>query len=199
VTVLFVDIRGYATFAEGKRPETIFSMINQYTETVSAIVREQGGNIVEFNGDGMMTVFGAPEPLPEKEQSAVVAARQIVAGVARLSVEGEPGALSAGVGIATGPAFVGSIRSVDRLIWSAIGNTTNLASRLQSLTRELEAAIVIDSRTYRGARPSCAGFELHARRAIRGRKEPEDIYVLPLYRATASQELPGQDFRRPSP
>ena len=111
---------------EGLEAADVFATLNEHTERVSRIVQQSCGTIVEFNGDGLMPVFGAPDPLARKEQQAVEAARRIV--------DSMPPTLAVGVGVATGEAFVGSIRSTDRLIWSAVGSTTNLASRLQSLT-----------------------------------------------------------------
>jgi class 3 adenylate cyclase len=172
VTVLFVDIRGYTTLAEGLDPEEVFATLNEHTERVSTIARENGGTVVEFNGDGMLVVFGAPEPLPRKELCAVEAARRIV--------DSMPPALAVGVGIATGNVFVGSIRAADRLIWTAVGSTTNLASRLQSLTRELGAAIAIDDTTHERAGYVCADFTRHAGMAIRGRTGRCDVYALAL-------------------
>lgn len=183
VSVLFVDIRGYTTYSEGRTAAEIFSLVNRYTETVSRVVRQHSGTIVEFNGDGMMAVFGAPESLAEKERAAVEAGRAIVVAVRSLALgqtkpESQP--LEVGVGIATGQAFVGNIHAVDRLIWTAIGNTTNLAARLQGLTRDLGGAIVIDTTTWRAARNAAADFERHEHTPIRGRRQPEDVYVLPL-------------------
>jgi class 3 adenylate cyclase len=183
VSVLFVDIRGYTALSQERRAEDIFSTVNRYTEAVSRLVREHGGSVVEFNGDGMMAVFGAPEELPGKEEAALRAALAIVAAVGEIRPEGGPApssALSVGVGIATGPAFVGNIRAVDRLIWSAIGNTTNLAARLQSLTRELEASIVVDSATAARAGSALDGFVTRAAVAVRGRSDPVDLFARPL-------------------
>jgi class 3 adenylate cyclase len=118
VSILFVDIRGYTSFAERRRADEIFSTLNAHTEAVSKTVMSRGGSVVEFNGDGMMAVFGAPRPLEQKERAAIEAARELV--------DAMRGELSVGVGIATGPAYVGSIRAADRWIWSAVGNTTNL-------------------------------------------------------------------------
>jgi class 3 adenylate cyclase len=75
---------------------------------------------------------------------------------------------------------VGNIQAVDRTIWTAIGNTTNLAARLQSLTRELDAALVIDASTWRALRGPTVGLTLRPQTPIRGRGEPEDVYLLPL-------------------
>ena len=183
VTVLFVDIRGYTGFAESRKAEEIFSTVNRYTETVSQIVQKHGGSVVEFNGDGMMTVFGAPRELAHKERAAVEAGREIVEAVGAMTVEDPQGGLtklSVGVGIATGEAFVGNIQAVDRMIWSAIGNTTNLAARLQSLTRDLDAALVIDRATWEGAQPAAAGLEKRSDVPIRGRRETQDLYVLAM-------------------
>jgi hypothetical protein len=91
VSVLFVDIRGYTSFAESRRAEEIFSTVNRYTETVSQIVEKHAGSVVEFNGDGMMAVFGAPRELAHKERAAVEAGREIVEAVGALSVEDTSG------------------------------------------------------------------------------------------------------------
>ncbi len=88
--------------------------------------------------------------------------------------------LSVGVGIATGEAFVGNIQAVDRLIWSAIGNTTNLAARLQGLTRELNASLVIDRGTWERAENAATEFEKRSDVPIRGRREAQDVYMLPM-------------------
>jgi adenylate cyclase len=84
------------------------------------------------------------------------------------------------VGIASGPAFVGNIQSVDRAIWTVIGNTVNLAARLQGLTRELRASIAIDDATFRRTMPTCADFVRHPGLTIRGRSAPETVHALPL-------------------
>ncbi len=183
VTVLFVDIRGYTAISQGLAPDEIFSTVNRYTETVSRVVRAHGGSVVEFNGDGMMVVFGAPEDLPQKERAAVEAGREIVTRVAELepaTKAADPEKLSCGVGIATGTAFVGNIRAVDRYIWTAIGNTTNLAARLEALTRDVDASMVIDATTFAAAGDAAFGLSKKAGVEIRGRDEPQDIYLLPL-------------------
>jgi class 3 adenylate cyclase len=190
VTVLFVDLRGYTSFSESRPAEEIFSTVNRYTETVSQIVQKHTGSVVEFNGDGMMAVFGAPRELVHKERAAVEAGREIVEAVGSMPVDDAHGGqtkLSVGVGIATGEAFVGNIQAVDRMIWSAIGNTTNLAARLQSLTRELDASLVTDGGTWERARHAAADFEKRPDVPIRGRRETQDVYVLPMQRIRSGQ------------
>jgi class 3 adenylate cyclase len=179
VSVLFVDIRGYTSFSDGREATDIFSTVNRYTETVSTIVNRRGGVVVEFNGDGMMAVFGAPRPLEHKEAAAVLAARDLVAAVPAIQLAQAPSApLSVGVGVATGIAYVGNIEAADRTIWSAIGSTTNLAARLQSLTREMNAGVLIDATTHARAGADASGFVEHANVAIRGRKNAETLFAL---------------------
>ena len=111
------------------------------------------------------------------------AGREIFEVVASMPVEDAQGGqthLSVGVGIATGDAFVGDIQAVDRRIWTAIGNTTNLAARLQSLTRDYDAALVIDNRTRERAQRAAEDFEKRPDMPIRGRRETQDLYVLPM-------------------
>jgi class 3 adenylate cyclase len=188
VSVLFADLRGYTSLAEARSAEEIFGVVNRYTETVTRAVTRHGGTVVEFNGDGMMAVFGAPEPLPDKERRALAAARQIVTDVSTLMgaalAPGE-GGLAVGVGLATGSAYVGAIRSVDRNIWSAIGNTTNLAARLQAMTRDLGAPIVIDRATHDAARDEARDFEPRPETTIRGLQAPRDVFVLTRRQAAA--------------
>jgi adenylate cyclase len=192
VTVLFVDIRGYSSFAERRRVDAVFQVVNRYTETVTGIVTTAGGVVVEFNGDGMMAVFGALDPLPDKEAAAVLAAREIVAQMPALgSFAGQE--LQVGVGIATGRAYVGSIRGVDRHIWTALGKTTNLAARLQGLTRELAAWIVIDAATREACAARAGDFRAHERFPIRGQLQPEDLFALPRHPSAVHDSHQGRD------
>lgn len=183
VSVLFADLRDYAAYADRRRPREVFDVLSRYAKAFTRVVSQHGGHVVEFGGDGVMAVFGAPEEMPAKERSALEAARGICRIAPRLAEGGPPAGgsrLSAGVGIATGEAFVGGIRAGNRTFWSAVGSTTNLAARLQQLTRELECAVAVDVRTWRGAGSAGAGLECRQRVRIRGHSQPEDVYVLPL-------------------
>lgn len=192
VTVLFVDLRGFMNFSERQAPDAIFRAINEYTRAVSGIVREHGGAVTEFHGDGLMAVFGAPDSLQEKERAAVKAARIIVSRIPELPVRdgtGQPRLLQVGIGIASGAAYVGNVEAVDRSIWVALGNTTNLASRLESLTRDLDASIAVDDSTRLAAGSECAGFVRHIAQAVKGRSDPINVHALPLISAAEHQRL----------
>jgi len=179
VSVLFVDVRGYSSFAEPLAPDQIFEAVSAYTRAVSEVIREQRGTVVEFNGDGMMAVFGAPEALAGKEGAAVAAALEIRRRVRALRLGDAGRQLDVGIGVASGPAYVGSIQAVDRAIWSALGNTTNLAARLQALTREQNASIAIDEETFRAAGDAARGFASIGIVPIRGRR-PFEVFTLGL-------------------
>ena len=165
VSLMFADIRGYTPYADSHPAGEVFSLVSRYAETLSQIVQRHQGSVVELQGDGVLVAFGAPEPLADKEACAVRAALE----------RGEE--LAVGVGIATGPAFVGNIETVDRSVWAAIGVTTNMAGRLQELTRSLEVSIAIDEPTWKEAGASVRGFERHPAIRIRGRAEPHDVWT----------------------
>jgi len=183
---MFIDLRGYTSFAERLSPQQVFAFLNQYTQAVSRIVRQHGGFVVEFNGDGMMVVFGAPIPVREKEKAALMAGSEIERAVAELDPQLPARSSShrhrVGIGIATGPAFVGNIRAVDRYIWSAVGATTNRASRLEALTRELDVSIVVDRATCESA-GAVPGFVEYGSVGISGLSAPVDLFVHPQMQA----------------
>jgi class 3 adenylate cyclase len=180
VSLLFVDIRGYSHYSEGRSVSDVFSTVNKYTQIVSTIAARHGGSIVEFNGDGMMVLFGAPKPMISKELRAVEAALHIHERMAVLREHARSATLSVGIGIATGPACVGSVRAVDRWIWTALGETTNRASRLQTLTRNVRAEIIIDEATWRRSSPRNSLFVAHEQQSLRGLDRKQNVFIKPL-------------------
>jgi class 3 adenylate cyclase len=181
ISVLFVDMRGFTGFSEDQTPAQIFAMVSRFTECVSTIIQRHHGSVVAFGGDGIMAVFGAPNPLPQKERAAVEAGHAIVATIQSAAAGTVvTDTLSVGIGIATGTDFVGNLQVVNGEMWTVIGNTANLAARLQALTRRFDAAMVIDERTHAASAGATAAFETYPNIAIRGRRDRQDVYVLPL-------------------
>ena len=124
----------------------------------------------------------APQP------EAVEAGLELVERVGRMPIDVRDPTLGTpdlGVGIATGPAFVGPLRAVDRTLWGVLGDTTNLAARLQALAPELGATIAIDGATHRGAGELARAFVAHADTPIRGRHGRLDVHALPRSPARA--------------
>jgi adenylate cyclase len=189
VSILFVDVRNYASFAEERSAPEIFSFLSDYTRMVSGIVASRGGFLPEFSGDGLMAVFGAPTELRQMEAAAVAAGRDLERTMLALD-------LPVGLGIATGPAFVGCLPSADRLIWSVVGNAPILASRLQGLCRDLSASLVVDERTARAAGLGDE-FVRYEGVPIRGRARRETLYALRRAREQIARE-PAEALRAAS-
>jgi class 3 adenylate cyclase len=181
VSVLFVDLRSFTTYSERHGTDTVLAIVNRYTRTASSIINRHGGTVVEFLGDGLMAVFGAPAPLPAMSRAAVACACEIVTAVRELELGGVgDAAIAVGAGITTGTAFVGNVRAADRLIYTAIGDVVNLAARLEGLTRSLQAAVAIDAATYEAAGDTAADFQRHGPALVKGRDQAVEVYYLPL-------------------
>jgi adenylate cyclase len=137
VCVLFSDIRGYTTRSEGMSPEEIVGFLNRYFEDVVGLIHGHGGTVTSFMGDGIMAVFGAPNALENPCEAAFSAGRDILAQVARFNAQADPGAqpVEIGVGLHAGYAVVGHVGSSTRHDYTAIGDVTNVASRLEGATK----------------------------------------------------------------
>ena len=135
IAVLFVDIRGFTTMSEGMSPETVVAILNEYLTMTSECVRNNKGTLDKFVGDCTMAFWGAPLEMEDPIYHALLCAKDIIDGAAELSKSfmeryGVP--LNVGVGVNYGPAVVGDIGSVRRRDYTAIGDTVNTASRLES-------------------------------------------------------------------
>ncbi len=153
-TVLFSDIRSFTRITAGKPSAEVLEWLNDYFTAMAAIVRDEGGFLNKFIGDGLMAVFGVPVSQGEKEDAcrAVRAALRMIQEVERLNQlhagnEKRP-RLKIGVGIHTGMLTAGNVGSSDRLEYSVIGETVNLASRLESVTKEFKSEIVLSPQTH---------------------------------------------------
>jgi len=146
VCVMFSDIRGYTTRSESMTPEQIISFLNRYFERIVALVHQRGGSVMCFMGDGIMAVFGAPKPMEHPCREAFETARAMLGFVTELNreflAEGVA-AVEIGIGLNAGEAVVGHIGSSTRHDYSAIGDVTNVASRVEGLTKEAGYRIVV--------------------------------------------------------
>ena len=146
VCVMFSDIRGYTARSEGMTPEQIIGFLNRYFDRVVALIHGRGGSVVSFMGDGIMAVFGAPKPLDNPCREAFDAARAMLEFVTELNrqflAEGQA-PVDIGIGLNAGEAVIGHVGSSARHDYTAIGDVTNVASRLESLTKEAHYRIVV--------------------------------------------------------
>jgi len=149
-TVLFCDIRDFTALSEHMPPETTIDLLNTYYALMFEAVTSNGGIVSLIVGDGLMALFGAPEPMENSAQSAVSAAREMLAMIEMLNEEravmNEP-TLKVGFGIATGEVVAGYAGTDARATYTCIGNTVNLAARLEAHTKIAGEAILLDRET----------------------------------------------------
>jgi len=152
VTIVFTDIRGFTTIAETAASDQVVEWLNIYFNRMNAIVEKHRGHINKFLGDGIMAVFGAPASLGDavEARAAVACGLEMLAEVQKLNQEwqgtGRP-QIAIGVGIHTGDATCGVVGAERRLEYTIIGDTVNLASRLESTTKDYSIPILISDAT----------------------------------------------------
>lgn len=135
ITVLFADIRGFTSISENEKPEKVVGLLNRYFSVMSEIIFSHGGTLDKYIGDGLMAIFGAPTVGEEDALNAVKAAVTMQKRLTKLNDELRAegyGQISIGIGLHTGEATIGYIGSDKRSEYTAIGDTVNLASRLES-------------------------------------------------------------------
>jgi class 3 adenylate cyclase len=175
VSVLFADLQGFTTFSERAAPADVIAMLNAYwAVTVPVVVREHGGLIERFAGDAVMVVFNAAGDQPDHAWRAVDAAlgMQRAAEGAR---ENRPDWPRFRAGVNTGTAVVGNVGTEEQRSFAAIGDTVNVAARLQTIA---EPGQVVVSAATRAALPDDVALDGLGPRDVKGRDGPIDAFVV---------------------
>jgi adenylate cyclase len=178
ITVLFSDIRGFTTLSEKRSPEQIVSLLNRYFSLQVEIIFRHGGTLDKFIGDAIMAFWGAPQEDPQHAQHAVAAALEMEQALLRFKQElGEDGQdFDVGIGIHSGKAVVGFIGSDARMDYTAIGDTVNLSSRIEGLTKGV-ARILVSGDTVAQCR-GAFDFAPTGSYKVKGRVKEVELYTL---------------------
>ena len=178
VTVLFSDIRGFTAMSETMPAEHVSQILNEYFTEMEPIITKYNGIINKFIGDAVMAIFG--EPIQDKNHAlnAVKCGYEMLLKVKELqkkwAAEGKP-KIDIGIGINTGEVFVGNIGSVNRMEYTVIGDTVNLASRLESYNKIYKTKMLISSSTYEATKSILDVIKI-SNVEIRGKSHKMDIY-----------------------
>jgi adenylate cyclase len=182
-TVLFSDLRGFTSFAESLRPDWVIAVLNRYLEEMSDAIMDHGGTLVAYMGDGIMAVFGAPLEQDDHADRALAAATEMLRvrlpAFNRWMAEEDMGeAFDMGIGINSGPVMSGQVGSERRIEYTAIGDTTNTAARLEGMTKGSGHQIFVADATKQALRGDGSGLELVGEREVRGRTRAIVVWTL---------------------
>jgi len=177
VCILVLDIRNFTGFSEAAAPDDTVALLNRLWGFSVEIVNRHQGIVNKFLGDGFMAVFGAPVSIGNSCQSALNAAREILAEVERASDAGEMPLTRVGIGIHAGEALVGNIGSLERREYTVIGDVVNVAFRIEQLNKEFGSKLLISEQVQQ-ATGAAAPTELPASLQVRGRQTAVQVYKL---------------------
>jgi adenylate cyclase len=174
VTVLFADLQQFTTYSERRSPGELISMLNAYWAAAVPVLLEEGGTVERFAGDSVMAVWNVLGDQPDHAQRGLLAAARMVRASQKLADE-RPGWPRFRAGLATGPAAVGHVGTDEQRSFAAIGDTTNLAARLQALGRP--GQIVVAGSTA-SRLPDTSILSPAETRIVRGRQAPVETFLL---------------------
>ena len=176
VVVLFSDIRGFTSLSEKMRPEEIVSMLHAYFDRMSMVIKENRGMIDKFIGDAIMAIFGVPFEGEDDVHRALRAALEMRRELDRFNEE-TGYSIDNGIGLHYGEVVVGNIGASFRWDYTCIGDTVNTASRVESLTRKVNAGILVTEEVYRRGRDAFK-FEYVGDFHVKGKEEKISVYRL---------------------
>jgi adenylate cyclase len=175
VTIMFLDIRNFTKFCEKKTPEEVVDYLNNLFGHLISIINQNNGIINKFLGDGFMAVFGAPISDGKDVHNAVKSATEIIKKLEELNKQGIIPSTRIGIGLHSGQAVTGNVGSEERKEYTIIGDTVNLASRVEQLNKEYQSTLLITDSVYGVVKEEYRANELPPV-TVKGREEPVRIY-----------------------
>jgi adenylate cyclase len=180
LTVLFSDIRGFTTISENAPPEKIVEMLNIHFTIMADIILKHNGTIDKYIGDAIMAFWGAPVKTKDHAEQAVLAGKEMIEALeqvnATLRERGLDMEVKIGVGINTGIATIGEIGSEKKKNYTIVGDTVNLSSRLESITKEYKSPLIFSEYTYEKIKDKINCTQL-GNVKVKGREQPVNIYT----------------------
>lgn len=180
LTVLFSDIRGFTTMSENAPPEKIVEMLNIHFTIMADIILKHNGTIDKYIGDAIMAFWGAPVKTENHAEQAVLAGKEMIEALeqvnATLRERGLDMEVKIGVGINTGIATIGEIGSEKKKNYTIVGDTVNLSSRLESITKEYKSPLIFSEYTYEKIKDKIHCTQL-GNVKVKGREQPVHIYT----------------------
>ncbi len=179
VTILFCDLRGYTPFVERKDPKDVVRFLNAYFSEMERAIRQYNGIVLQYIGDEIEAVFGAPVLEPKHPDMAVMAAldmRRRLEGLNRERKEMGDEPIRHGIGIHTGTVLAGSVGSPERLVYAMVGDAVNLASRIQNLNKQFGTDILISHDTRKSLKIQEFDLVSLGETPIKGKTEKIEIY-----------------------
>lgn len=180
VAVMFCDIRDFTTITENLPPSEVVAFLSQYHQRMVDVIFEFGGTIDKFIGDAIMVTFGTPDPSDDDAERSVRAGMAMNAALADLNADREHLGLAEirhGIGIHFGPVIAGNIGTEDRLEYTVIGDTVNVASRIQDVCKAAGEALLISDAVKQRLPPDIQVRPWQEQR-VKGRKAPVQIYAI---------------------
>lgn len=180
VTVMFADLRDFTRLVEAIPPREVVKVINSYFEAMSAAISSHHGLVIQFIGDEIEAVFGAPVALDNHQQHAIDAALEMRTRLSRVNLElakqGYP-PLRHGIGLHTGKVVAANIGSSQRLSYALVGETVNIASRIQDLNKDFDTDILISDSVRKGL-ARCVDVKSLAPISVKGVREPLKLFSI---------------------
>ncbi|MFT5390732.1 MAG: adenylate cyclase [Gammaproteobacteria bacterium] len=180
ISVLFIDLRGSANLGQTRLPYDVLFILNQFFSQMSAALRDTAGHYAQFNGDGLMAIYGLEGEVRDGARDALRGAGEMLRRLADLNRHlgkelREP--LRVGIGIHTGAAIVGTMGPLSAPIFSAIGKNVNIAARLEASTKTLHAPVVVSAQTAAYAQINTSGIAAHEI-PIPGREDQFAVFAM---------------------
>jgi class 3 adenylate cyclase len=181
-TTMFSDIRGFTTLAESQSPADTIELLNTYYTLMFEAISGQGGVVNQMVGDGLMAIFGAPMALPDHAAQAVRAALEMIDMINLFNIDlaaAKKPNIRIGIGIATGQVIAGYTGTQRRATYTCVGDTVNLAARLEAYTKVAQVPILIDEST-RQSLPETFKVDDLGIVDIKGKNQAVRIYSVPI-------------------